>query len=65
MSSFGDFAAISDEVDEQTAMILKTEVSDGIVAPGYTPEALAILKAKKGTYEVKIFVGVDVANAYD
>lgn len=48
MSSFGDFAAISDEVDEQTAMILKTEVSDGIVAPSYTPEALAILKAKKG-----------------
>eukprot|EP00571_Detonula_confervacea_P013562 CAMPEP_0172310390 /NCGR_PEP_ID=MMETSP1058-20130122/11456_1 /TAXON_ID=83371 /ORGANISM="Detonula confervacea, Strain CCMP 353" /LENGTH=616 /DNA_ID=CAMNT_0013023191 /DNA_START=46 /DNA_END=1896 /DNA_ORIENTATION=- len=48
MCSFGDFAAVSDIVDEDTAMILKKEVSDGIVAPGYTPEALAILKSKKG-----------------
>mmetsp|Transcript_17316 Transcript_17316/g.34465 ORF Transcript_17316/g.34465 Transcript_17316/m.34465 type:complete len:613 (+) Transcript_17316:193-2031(+) len=48
MCSFGDFAAVSDIVDEKTAMILKKEVSDGIVAPGYTPEALAILKTKKG-----------------
>mmetsp|Transcript_29326 Transcript_29326/g.45014 ORF Transcript_29326/g.45014 Transcript_29326/m.45014 type:complete len:614 (+) Transcript_29326:23-1864(+) len=48
MCSFGDFCAISDTVDEDTAKILKKEVSDGIVAPGYTPEALAILKAKKG-----------------
>mmetsp|Transcript_8268 Transcript_8268/g.15577 ORF Transcript_8268/g.15577 Transcript_8268/m.15577 type:complete len:553 (-) Transcript_8268:1545-3203(-) len=48
MCSFGDFAAVSDIVDAATAMILKKEVSDGIVAPGYTPEALEILKAKKG-----------------
>jgi phosphoribosylaminoimidazolecarboxamide formyltransferase/IMP cyclohydrolase len=48
MCSFGDFSAVSDIVDEQTALYLKKEVSDGIVAPGYTPEALAILKSKKG-----------------
>jgi phosphoribosylaminoimidazolecarboxamide formyltransferase/IMP cyclohydrolase len=48
MSSFGDFCAVSDTVDEDTAKILKKEVSDGIIAPGYTPEALTILKAKKG-----------------
>uniref|UniRef100_A0A7S4JYR4 MGS-like domain-containing protein n=1 Tax=Odontella aurita TaxID=265563 RepID=A0A7S4JYR4_9STRA len=48
MCSFGDFAAVSDEVDEATALILKKEVSDGIVAPGYTPKALEILKSKKG-----------------
>ena len=48
MCSFGDFCAISDIVDEGTAKYLKKEVSDGIVAPGYTPEALAILKSKKG-----------------
>lgn len=47
MCSFGDFAAISDVVDEATALILKKEVSDGIIAPGYTPEALGILKSKK------------------
>ena len=48
MCSFGDFCAVSDQVDEATAKFLKKEVSDGIIAPGYTPEALAILKAKKG-----------------
>lgn len=48
MCSFGDFAAVSDIVDEATAKILKKEVSDGIVAPGYTKEALEILKTKKG-----------------
>ena len=47
MCSFGDFAAVSDLVDEATALILKKEVSDGIVAPGFTPEALEILKSKK------------------
>jgi len=47
MCSFGDFAAVSDVVDEATALILKKEVSDGIVAAGYTPEALEILKSKK------------------
>lgn len=48
MCSFGDFAAVSDEVDEATALILKKEVSDGIIAPSYTPQALDILKSKKG-----------------
>lgn len=48
MCSFGDFCAVSGEVDEDTATILKREVSDGIVAASYTPGALAILKAKKG-----------------
>ena len=48
MCSFGDFAAVSEEVDEATALILKKEVSDGIVAPSYTPKALEILKSKKG-----------------
>jgi phosphoribosylaminoimidazolecarboxamide formyltransferase/IMP cyclohydrolase len=48
MCSFGDFVAISDEVDIATAQILKIEVSDGIIAPGFQPEALEILKAKKG-----------------
>jgi len=51
MSSFGDWAAISDIVDLPTAMILKKSVSDGIIAPGYTKEALALLmKKKKGDY---------------
>jgi phosphoribosylaminoimidazolecarboxamide formyltransferase/IMP cyclohydrolase len=48
MSSFGDWAAMSDVVDKATALVLKREVSDGIIAPGYTPEALEILKQKKG-----------------
>merc|ERR1712100_268097 len=48
MCSFGDFVAISHEVDVATANILKIEVSDGIIAPGFTPEAETILKAKKG-----------------
>merc|ERR1719158_2813474 len=48
MCSFGDFVAVSHEVDTATAMILKIEVSDGIIAPSYNPEALEILKAKKG-----------------
>lgn len=48
MCSFGDFCAISDEVDEATAKYLKKEVSDGIVAPSYTSAALEILKSKKG-----------------
>ena len=51
MSSFGDFIALSDTCDEATATLIKREVSDGIIAPDYTPEALAILKAKRnGTY---------------
>ena len=51
MSSFGDFIALSDTCDEAAATLIKREVSDGIIAPDYTPEALEILKAKrKGTY---------------
>lgn len=51
MSSYGDFVALSDICDAETAMLLKREVSDGVVAPGYTDEALAILKTKKkGNY---------------
>ena len=51
MSSYGDFAILSDECDESTANYLKHEVSDGIIAPSYTPEALEILKSKrKGSY---------------
>lgn len=51
MSSYGDFAILSDECDESTANYLKREVSDGIIAPSYSPEALEILKSKrKGTY---------------
>jgi len=48
MSSFGDFVAVSDVCDLQTAKIISREVSDGIIAPGYTPEALEALKKKKG-----------------
>ncbi|XP_041970614.1 bifunctional purine biosynthesis protein ATIC [Aricia agestis] len=48
MSSFGDFIAVSDVCDEITARIISREVSDGIIAPGYSPEALEILKKKKG-----------------
>jgi phosphoribosylaminoimidazolecarboxamide formyltransferase/IMP cyclohydrolase len=53
MSSFGDWAALSEPCDEATARILKREVSDGVIAPGYSPEALAILRAKRdGKYHV-------------
>ena len=53
MSSFGDFIALSDTCDKDTAMLIKREVSDGVIAPGYTDEALAILKdKKKGNYNV-------------
>ena len=53
MSSYGDFIALSDTCDEATALLIKREVSDGVIAPGYTPEALAILQEKrKGTYNV-------------
>lgn len=48
MSSFGDWAALSDEVDEATALLLKKEVSDGVIAPSYSKRALEILKSKKG-----------------
>lgn len=53
MSSFGDWIALSDECDEVTANIIKREVSDGIIAPGYTSKALEILKGKKkGAYNI-------------
>ena len=53
MSSYGDFIALSDICDKPTALIIKREVSDGIIAPGYTDEALEILKDKrKGTYNI-------------
>ena len=53
LCSFGDWAALSDVCDETTARLLQREVSDGVIAPGYTPEALAILKTKrKGNYNV-------------
>ena len=53
MSSYGDFIALSDTCDEATATLIKREVSDGVIAPDYTPEAIAILKDKrKGTYNV-------------
>ncbi len=53
MSSFGDWIALSDVCDATTARLIKREVSDGIIAPGYTPEALELLKSKrKGTYNI-------------
>ena len=53
MSSFGDFIALSDVCDEATAKLIQPEVSDGVIAPGYTDEALAILKTKKkGNYNI-------------
>ena len=53
MSSFGDFISLSDVCDKETALVIKREVSDGVIAPGYADEALEILKAKKkGNYNV-------------
>ncbi|MBE5810776.1 MAG: phosphoribosylaminoimidazolecarboxamide formyltransferase [Clostridiales bacterium] len=53
MSSFGDWISLSDVCDKETALLIKPEVSDGVIAPGYTDEALAILKAKKkGGYNI-------------
>ena len=60
MSSFGDFIALSDVCDVDTAKMIKREVSDGVIAPGYEPEALEILKEKKkGAYNV-----IQIAPAY-
>ena len=59
MSSFGDWISLSDPCDESTAQLIRPEVSDGILAPGYTPEALAILKTKRqGNYNI---VAIDAA----
>ena len=53
MSSYGDFIALSDCCDKETAIMIQREVSDGVIAPDYTPEALEILKSKrKGTYNI-------------
>ena len=53
MCSYGDFCALSDTCDKETALLIKREVSDGVIAPDYTPEALEILKAKrKGNYNM-------------
>ena len=53
MCSFGDWIALSDVCDKTTALLIKREVSDGIIAPGYTDEALEILKSKKkGAYNI-------------
>lgn len=48
MCSYGDFCALSDTCDKETALLIKREVSDGVIAPGFTPEALEVLKAKRG-----------------
>ena len=61
MSSFGDFISLSDVCDKSTALVIKREVSDGVTAPGYTDEALEILKAKKnGNYCV-----IEIDPAYE
>lgn len=61
MSSFGDFISLSDVCDKSTALVIKREVSDGVIAPGYTDEALEILKAKKnGNYCV-----IEIDPAYE
>ncbi len=61
LSSFGDWAALSDVCDGTTARLLAREVSDGVIAPGYTPEALALLRTKrKGNYNI-----VDIDPAYE
>lgn len=53
MCSFGDWVALSDECDETTALLIKREISDGVIAPGYSPKALEILKSKrKGGYNI-------------
>ncbi|WP_019133893.1 phosphoribosylaminoimidazolecarboxamide formyltransferase [Kallipyga massiliensis] len=59
LSSFGDFVALSDPCDETTARLIKREVSDGVIAPGYAPEALDILKEKKGGNYVVLKVDPD------
>ena len=61
MSSFGDFIACSHTIDVETALLIKKEVSDGIIAPDYHPEALSILKQKKGGKYI-IFKGNNIQN---
>lgn len=68
MSSFGDFVALSDPCDYATARIISREVSDGIIAPGYTQEALQLLvKKKNGNYcvlQVKLVLITTTPNIY-
>lgn len=66
MSSFGDFIALSHKVDIPTAKIISREVSDGVIAPGYEPEALEILQKKKGgKYCVlQVSLGLYIAECY-
>lgn len=59
ISSFGDFIALSCECDVSTANLIRKEVSDGIIAPSYSPEALTILRAKKGGKYVVIQIDPD------
>jgi len=61
MSSFGDFVALSDTCDLLTAKIISREVSDGIIAPGYSPEALEVLKKKKNGGYCVLQVNTDYA----
>ena len=63
MSSFGDFISLSDVCDKDTASIIKREVSDGVIAPGYTDEALEILKSKKNGNYVVIQIDEDYVPA--
>lgn len=65
MSSFGDFIALSHTVDVPTAKIISREVSDGVVAPGYQPDALEILKKKKGGKYCVLQVNPDVSSVAD
>ena len=58
MSSFGDFIALSAPCDLATARIISREVSDGIIAPGYSPEALDVLSKKKGGKYCVLQVGI-------
>src|SRR5512136_781741 len=61
MSSFGDWVALSDTVDVPTARLISREVSDGVIAPDYDPEALEILRSKKGAKYVVLSIDPDYA----
>lgn len=64
MSSFGDFVALSDVCDVATAKIISREVSDGVIAPGYTPDALELLKKKKNGSYCVLQVGSLIRSAF-
>ena len=63
MSSFGEFISLSDVCDKETALVIKREVSDGVIAPGYTDEALEMLKAKKNGHYTVIEIDPDYVPA--